>query len=167
MFYDMKKAISALCALLAAGTLAGCNNGYSNPAPPPGTGQNCSGPPNQLEVLFPKPGSRNAPVALANVYVATNGQLPSNNSYNFFLTQSNGSSTFTGLFSGISKSQLPPGSASATYPNAVYYASAIAGPYGSGYVIGPHQAVSLLWNISGSGCNPHFLVSSFRTGGSP
>jgi hypothetical protein len=167
MFYDMKKAISALCALLAAGTLAGCNNGYSNPAPPPGTGQNCSGPPNQLEVLYPIPGTRSASPALGNIYVATKGQLPPSNSYNFFLSQSNGSSTFTGTFSGISKSQIPNPHANPSYPNAVYYASAIAGPYGSGYVIGPHQAVSLLWNIAGSGCNPHFLVASFRTGGAP
>jgi hypothetical protein len=165
MFYNMKKAISALCALFAVGTLAACNGGYSNPAPPPGTGQNCSGPPNQLEVLYPIPGTRNASPALGNIYVATNGQLPPSNSYNFFLSQSNGSSTFTGLFSGISKSQIPAPHANPTYPNAVYYASAIAGPYGSGYVIGPHQSVSLLWNISGSGCNPHFLVASFRTGG--
>lgn len=164
MFYSMKKAISALCALFAAGTLAACNGGAGNTAPPAGTGSNCSGPPNQLEVLYPIPGSKNVSPGLNNIYVATKGQLPPSNSYNFFLTQSNGSSTFTGLFSGISKSQIPTPHANPTYSNAIYYASAIAGPYGSGYTIGPSQSVSLLWNIAGSGCNPHFLVSSFRTG---
>jgi hypothetical protein len=166
MFYVMKKPIGALFALLAAaGGLAACNGSNSNPAPPPGTGSNCSGPPNQLEVLFPIPGTRKASPALGNVYVATKGQLPPNNSFNFFLTQSNGLSTFTGLFGGISKSQIPSPHATPSYSGAVYYASAIAGPYGSGYIIGPNQSVSLLWNIAGSGCTPHFLVTSFRTQG--
>ncbi|MFZ0031466.1 MAG: hypothetical protein WBE79_06800 [Candidatus Cybelea sp.] len=162
----MKKPIGAKCALFAAAAvLAACNSGGSNTGVPPGTGMNCSGPPNQLEVLFPAPGSRRAPPALANVYVATKGQLPPNNSFNFFLTQSNGASTFTGIFGGISKSQIPTPHATPSYSGAVYYASAIAGPYGSGYVIGPSQSVSLLWNIAGSGCSPHFLVTSFHTSG--
>jgi hypothetical protein len=161
----MKKPIGALSALFAAaGMLAGCNGG-SNTSPPPGTGINCSGPPNQLEVLYPIPGTRKASPTLANVYVATKGQLPPSNSYNFLLSQSNGASTFTGLFSGISKSQIPSPHSTPSYSGAVYYASTIAGPYGSGYVIGPRQSVSLIWNIAGSGCTPHFLVSSFRTSG--
>ncbi|MGB8909325.1 MAG: hypothetical protein WCC84_11315 [Candidatus Cybelea sp.] len=162
----MKKPFGALFALFAAaGALAACNGGNSNPAPPPGTGSNCSGPPNQLEVLYPIPGTRKASPTVANVYVATKGQLPPSNSYNFFLTQSNGASTFTGLFSGISKSQIPNPHATPSYSGAVYYASAIAGPYGSSYVVGPRQSVSLIWNIAGSGCTPHFLVSSFATSG--
>jgi hypothetical protein len=162
----MKKPIGALFALVTvAGILAGCNGNNSNNVTPPGTGQNCSGPPNQLEVIYPIPGTRKAPPALANVYVATKGGLPPSNSYNFYLTQSNGSSTFTGLFTAINASQVPTPHATPSYPNASYYASAIAGPYGSGYIIGPDQAVSLLWNISGLNCTPHFLVASFRTKG--
>lgn len=160
----MKQSLVALIFVSFAAVLTGCNGNNSVTAPP-GTGTNCGGPPsaNQLEVLFPRPNSRNAPSNLGNIYVASKGQLASNNSWNFLLVQSNGSQTFTGPFTGISKSNLPPGSANPTYPNAVYYASAIAGPYGSGYIIGPNQSVSLFWNDGGTGCTPHFLVSSFRT----
>jgi hypothetical protein len=163
MFYDMKKSMGATLALFAvAGVLAACNGG-SNNSVPPGTGSNCGGPPNHLEVLYPIPGSRKAPPALANVYVSTAGQLPPSNQFNFLLSQSNGGQTFTGLFTGISQSQIPQPHASPSYKNAVYYASAIAGPYGSGYIIGPNQAVSLFWNDGGTGCNPHSLVSTFKT----
>jgi len=154
----MKHSIGELLAFLTAGSLlTACNSG--TPSAPPGTGSNCGGPPNQLEVLFPIPNSRRAPGNLANVYVSTNGQLPSNNSYNFFLVQANGSSTGTSPFFGISKSQIPTPHANPTYPNPIYYATSIP----SSYIIGPSQSVSLYWNIFGSGCAPHFLVSSFRT----
>lgn len=156
----MKQSIGALFAFFtAASLLTACNGG--NTSPPPGTGTNCGGPPNQLEVLYPIPNSRSAPGNLGNIYVSTNAQLPSGNQFNFALVQSNGSSTGTSTFFGISKSQIPTPHANPTYANAVYYATSIA----ASYVIGPSQSVSLYWNIFGSGCNAHFLVSSFRTKG--
>jgi hypothetical protein len=167
----MKKSFGALLALFAAsGMLTACNgtNGVG-PAPTPTSGPtgNCGGPPsaNQMEVLYPIPGTRKAPAALGNVYVSTKGSLPPSNQFDFYLSQSDGSSTYTGLFESISESQIPPPHAKPTYTNPVYYASAIAGPYGSSYVIGPDQAVSLFWNDLGRYCIPHFLVSSFHTKG--
>ncbi len=166
----MKKSIGALFALAAAaGALTACNGNVYSPGPSPTSGPtgNCGGPPsaNQMEVLYPIPGTRQAPAALGNIYVSTKGSLPSSNQFDFYLSQSNGSSTYTGLFAGISQSQIPTPHAKPTYPNPVYYASAIAGPYGSSYIIGPKQAVSLFWNDLGRYCTPHFLVSSFRTKG--
>ncbi|MBV8532136.1 MAG: hypothetical protein JO104_12545 [Candidatus Eremiobacteraeota bacterium] len=114
-------------------------------------------------MLYPIPNSHGAPANLGNVYVSTKGTLPPSNSYDFFLSQSNGASTYTSLFAPINASQIPTPHAKPTYANPVYYASAIAGPYGSGYTIGPAQAVDLFWNILGSGCTAHTLVSSFHT----
>jgi hypothetical protein len=161
----MNKSIGALCLLSAAAVLAACNSNGNSVTVPPGTGTNCGGPPssNQLEVLFPIPNSRNAPIALGNVYVSTKGQLPPSNLFNMFLTQSNGSQTFTGVFRGINASQVPSPHATPSYSNPVYYASAIAGPYGSGYTIGPDQTVTLLWNDGGTGCTPKVPVVTFRT----
>jgi hypothetical protein len=165
----MNKSIGALCVLVTASMLTPCNgnNGVPGPGPTGGPTGNCGGPPstNQLEVLYPIPGTRKAPQALGNVYVSTKGTLPPSNDFDFYLSQSDGSSTFTGPFVGISLSAIPPPHATPTYPNAVYYASAIAGPYGSSYIIGPGQAVSLFWNDGGRNCLPHFLVTSFRTKG--
>ena len=162
----MKRSIGTLFALVAAaGVLAACNgnNGIGpGPAPSPPSG-NCGGPPNNLEVVYPIPSSRNAPSSLGNIYVATQGALPPSNQFNFFLSQSNGSSTFTGLFAPISESQIPAPHASPSYPNPSYYASAIAGPYGSSYIIGPDQYVTLLWNDGGRNCTPHTVVATFRT----
>ncbi|MBV8196912.1 MAG: hypothetical protein JO263_02145 [Candidatus Eremiobacteraeota bacterium] len=160
----MKYSIGALALSTAAMLLAGCN-GANSGSTPPGTGTNCGGPPsaNQLEVLYPIPGSKSAPPNLLNVYVSTKGALPPSNSFDFFLTQSNGKSTFTGLFAAVSPSQIPSPHKSPSYANPTYYASAVAGPSGSGYIIGPAQAVNLYWNDGGTGCTPHFLVSSFKT----
>lgn len=165
----MRKPKGALLFLLSlAGVLAACNganNGFPGPGPTQGPTGNCGGPPssNQLEVLYPIPNSKNAPAGLANIYVSTKGQLPPSNEFDFLLSQSNGNSTFTGPFTGINESQIPKPHATPSYPNAVYYASAIAGPSGSSYVIGPNQAVDLFWNDGGRNCIPHFLVSTFRT----
>jgi hypothetical protein len=163
----MKKSIGALLVhFTAASLLAGCNgnNGFSpGPGPTGAPSGNCGGPPNSLEVVYPIPGTRSAPPSLANIYVATKGQLPPSNQFDFFLSQSNGASTFTGTFAGISKSQIPTPFKTPSFPNPVYYASAIAGPYGSTYIIGPRQAVSLLWNNGGENCIPHFVVANFRT----
>jgi hypothetical protein len=163
----MKKSIGALLVLFTtASLLAGCNgnNGISpGPGPTGAPSGNCGGPPNSLEVIYPIPGTRSAPSSLANIYVATKGQLPPSNEFDFFLSQSNGNSTFTGPFTGITKSQIPTPFKTPSFPNPVYYASAIAGPYGSTYIIGPRQAVSLLWNNGGVNCIPHFVVANFRT----
>jgi hypothetical protein len=154
----MNKSISALSALLtAAALLAGCNGNNGVPSPTP-TG-NCGGPPNQLEVLYPIPNSKNAPPTLGNIYVSTKGALPPSNSFNFLLSQSNGNTTFTGNFGGISESQIPTPHANPSYSGAVFYAT----PFPPSYVIGPDQAVSLIWNDGGTNCNPHVVVSSFKT----
>lgn len=116
-----------------------------------------------MEVLYPIPNSRSAPPGVANIYVSTKGALPPSNQFNFLLQQSNGSSTFTGPFTPISASQIPAPHASPSYPNPTYYATAIAGPYGSSYFIGPNQDVTLLWNDGGRNCRPQTQVASFRT----
>jgi hypothetical protein len=161
----MKKSIAALIVPLAAASILVACNSYNNPGPGPTSGPtgNCGGPPNNLEVLFPIPGTRQAPTSLANIYVSTQGPLPPNNQFDFFLSQSNGNSTFTGPFTQIPLSKIPTPRATPSYPNPTYYASAIAGPYGSAYIIGPRQAVSLIWNNGGVNCIPHFVVANFRT----
>ncbi len=166
----MNKSIGALSVLFAAASmLAGCNGNVYGPGPSPTSGPsgNCGGPPsaNKLEMLYPIPGTHKASPALGNIYVSTKGSLPPSNSFNFYLSQSNGSSTFTGLFTPISESQIPTPHAKPTYSGATFYASAIAGPYGSSYIIGPAQSVTLLWNDGGRNCVPHFVVGSFKTSG--
>jgi len=154
----MKNSIGALFAILTAGgLLAACNNGSI--AAPPGSGSNCGGPPNQLEVLYPRPGARNVSDALGNIFVSTKGQLPGSNQFNFFLTQANGASTFTSVFAGTSASQIPTPHATPSYSNPTYYVTSLP----TSYIIGPSQSVNLYWNDGGTGCSPHFLVSSFKT----
>ncbi len=156
----MKTSIGAIfAAAAAAGLLVGCNG--NNVSTPPGTGQNCGGPPssNQLEVLYPIPNSKKAPANLGNIYVATKGALPPSNLFNFYLVQENGGSTFTGTFATISQSQIPNPHAKPTYSNPTYYASSLP----PSYVIGPNQTVNLYWNDGGTGCTPHVLVSTFTT----
>jgi hypothetical protein len=164
----MKTSIGALFVLATAGMLAACNgnnNGLPGPGPTQAPSGNCGGPPsaNQLEVVYPIPGTRKAPDGLPNIYVATKGGLPPSNQFDFFLVQSNGLSTYTGVFAQINVSQVPTPRAKPKYPNPTYYASAIAGPYGSQWIIGPSQAVSLFWNDGGRNCTPHSLIASFRT----
>jgi hypothetical protein len=169
MFYPMKKAMGIILPLCAAGVLAACNgNTYgAGPSPTSGPSGNCGGPPsvNQLEMVYPIPNSKKAPPALANIYVATKGSLPPSNQFDFFLAQSNGGSTFTGPFTPINESQVPTPHAKPSYANPTWYASAIAGPYGSSYIIGPGQSVVLLWNNGGVNCTPHFQVAAFETKG--
>jgi hypothetical protein len=157
----MRKSVGALfLCFVGIAALAACNNG--SVSAPPGTGTNCGGPPssNQLEVLYPKPGYRHTPPTLQNVYVSTKGYLPPSNSFDFYLLQSNGASTYTSPFFGISKSQIPTPRATPSYSNAIYYASSLP----ASYSIGPDQSVSLVWNDGGTGCSPHVVVSSFYTG---
>ncbi len=73
--------------------------------------------------------------------------------------QSNGSSTFTSPFFGISESKIPTPHAKPSYSNPIYYASSLP----SSYYIGPSQSVAVLWNDGGTGCNPHVQISSFKT----
>jgi len=154
----MKKFYGALVSVLTAALLTACN-GSGTISPPPGTGTNCGGPPNNLKVLYPIPNSKNAPGALGNVYVSTKGQLPASNSFNFFLVPANGLSTYTSPFFGISESKIPTPHAKPPYSNPVYYASSLP----ASYIIGPDVSVNLYWNDGGTGCTPHFLVATFRT----
>lgn len=165
----MNKSIGALFALLAAGSILtacnGTNNGFPGPGPTSTPSGNCGSPPsaNQLEVLYPIPGSKNNPPNVTAIYVSTKGQLPPSNQFDFYLVQSNGSSTYTGNFAPVPESQIPSPHAKPTYSNPTYYGSAIAGPYGSGWTIGNDQSVTLLWNDGGRNCIPHSVVASFRT----
>lgn len=161
----MKKSIGGLIVLLSA-VLSACNGNSGIGAPPSGTGSNCGGPPsaNQVEVLYPKPGSRNAPSSLSTIFVSTKGQLPPNSQYNLALAVSNGS-VFgnvigTSIFFGTSKSKVPTPHATPSYPNATYYATSL----GPSIILGPHNSVSVLWSIA-NGCTPRFQISSFKTGG--
>lgn len=165
----MKKSIGALFVLAAsAGMLAACNGGNSigpGPGPTSGPTGNCGAPPNQMEVVSPIPGSRKVSPNLGNIYVATKTALPPSNLFNFFIAESNGSSTYTGPFAPIAGSQLPQSHAKPSYPNPIYYASAIVGPYGSAPWLSPDQAVTVLWNDGGRTCTPHTVVVSFHTKG--
>jgi len=154
----MKHSISALFGVVTASSLlTACGPG--NSSLPPGTGNNCGPPPVQLNVLYPIPNSQRARRNLRNVYVSTNGHLPNANAYNFYLVQSNGSTTATSPFFGVNKSQIPRPHARPPYANAIYYATSIP----NNYRIGRRQSVNLRWNIPHSGCTPHTVVSSFRT----
>jgi hypothetical protein len=161
----MKKSIGALVLIIAGGTLAACNGNSINGSPPPGTGTNCGGPPsaNQVEVLYPKPGSKNAPPSLSTIFISTKGQLPPNNQYNLALAVSSGSPfgnlLGTSIFFGTSKSKVPTPHANPTYPNPTYYATSL----GPSVIIGPHISVSVLWSIANN-CTPRFQISSFKTG---
>ncbi|HLX25767.1 MAG TPA: hypothetical protein VKR05_02140 [Candidatus Cybelea sp.] len=155
----MKNSIGVFLAILAgAGLLAACNNN-STIAAPPGTGSNCGGPPssNQLEVLYPAPGSKASPV-LQNIFVSTKGQLPPNNQFNFFLVAGN-NSFFTSLFQGSSRSQIPKPHATPSYSNPIYYVTSLP----PSAPLGTNQTVNIYWNDGGTGCTPHFLVSTFHT----
>jgi hypothetical protein len=155
----MKNSIGVFFAMLAgAGLLAACNsNGSINV--PPGTGTNCGGPPasNKLEVLYPAPGSKASPV-LQNIFISTSGQLPANNQFNFFLVAGN-TSFFTSLFQGTSASQIPKPHATPSYSNPTYYVTSLP----PSVPLGTNQTVNIYWNDGGTGCTPHFLVSTFRT----
>lgn len=164
----MNKSIGALSVLLTAATmLAGCNGNVNNPTPTPTSAPSgtCGGPPssNQLEVLYPIPNTKKAKPDLLNIYVSTKGTLPPSNSFDFFLQLSTGASTYTGLFTPVSAGSIPTPHAKPSYSNPTYYASAIAGPYGSSFPIGPDVSAALLWNDGGRNCIPHFVVSAFQT----
>jgi hypothetical protein len=152
----MKKSFSALAlTLLAAAILTGCNNnnGIYNP---PGTGTNCGNPPNSLQVVYPIPGAKHVNPNITAIYVATNGTLPSGNSYNFFLNYSQGQQ-YTGNFTQISASSLPSPHATPTFSNPIYYATPLQ------YPLGPIQGVQVFWNDGGTGCTPNVIVSTFAT----
>jgi hypothetical protein len=154
----MKHSIGALFAfIISASLLTACGPGTTGF--PPVTGNNCGPPPEHMEVLYPIPNSRRAPGDLGTIYVATDARLLHADGYNFFLTQSNGSSTATSRFFGTSTSQIPRPHARSTYATPFYYATTIP----SHHRIGPRQSVNLYWNIPGAGCAAHTLVSSFRT----
>lgn len=156
---NLARVFFALCS--AAVVFAACNSN-GNVSTPAGVGTYCGPPPNKLEVLYPKPGARNVNPAIGNFYVSTSGLLPPSNNFDFAVAQSNGAQTLTSNFFQIKASQVPTPHPSPSYPNAVYYATSVQPP---SYIIGPDQSVSLLWNDGGTGCTPHYLVSSFKTHG--
>jgi hypothetical protein len=166
----MNKSIGALSVLFAAAAmLAGCNGGNTygpTPTPTSTPSGTCGGPPNQMEVLYPIPGTRKAKPNLLNIYVSTKGTLPPSNSFDFFLELSTGATTYTGLFTPVSYGSIPTPHAKPTYSSPTYYGTAIAGPYGSSFPIGPDVTVTGLWNDGGRNCIPHFEVFNFKTSGS-
>jgi hypothetical protein len=152
----MKRSIRVALAALAALAFAACNNGNNGNS---NNADNCGGPPNNLEVLYPRPNQSRVNPNVTGVWVATNQALPNGNAYNFcMLTSSPVLTPCTSTFGSISYSQLPTGSAKATYPNPQYYYTAFGNP------IGPSNSVQLLWNNGGTGCNPNVIVSTFTTG---
>lgn len=164
----MKRSIGVLFgAVAAAVSLAACNNGNNNSIPP-GTGTNCGSPPYQAEVLYPIPNGK-VPPNVGGVVVAFSKALPSVNSYDLWVNQSNGASQFTSNINGgpvygpgsgfttIAYSKIPSPHAKATYPNPQYYLTLFNNP------IGPSQAVNLYWNDAGLNCSPNVIISSFKT----
>lgn len=167
----LKFTVVAVLGSIAAG-LTNCSKfdvqGSAMPASPSASqlaSRGCGPPPStlELEVLFPEPGARNAPPSLANIYIATKVRVPAKNEFDFFLTQSDGDSTFTGPFVRISGSEVPEPHSKPKYAHAKYYASAVSGPHGSSYLIGPNQRVKLAWNDGVMKCRPNVVVSRFRT----
>lgn len=154
----MKHSVGALLAFTTtASLLTACGSGTTGL--PPGTGGNCGPPSVQLKVLYPIPNSLRVSGNLRKIYIATNRPLPGANLYEFLLRQSNGSSTRTSSFFGISKSEIPTPHARISFSTPTYYATSIP----SGYRIGPREIVKLYWAIPGAGCSPNTLMSSFRT----
>src|SRR5271155_6237872 len=137
----MKKSIVRFLGAVACATVFVACNGSNSIYNPPGTGSNCGSPPNSLQVLYPRPGAQAAPDSLVNVFVATNGPLPSNNSFNFQLN-----STvplypqFTSNFFATSASKIPSPHATPSFANPTYYATTLATPPG------PANTVQLFWN---------------------
>jgi hypothetical protein len=121
----------------------------------------CGPPPESLtlEVLYPIPNTRNAPPALKRIYISTKRKMPRSNSFNLYLLQANGKSTFTSRFLKTSESKIPTPHAAPSYPNPIYYGSLLP----PSYIIGRDQAVRLLWNDGGTGCTPNFVISRFKT----
>jgi len=165
----MNKSIGALLILgLSAAVIAGCNSSspYYAPTPGPPSGP-CNGPANSMEVLYPIPGSKNAPSTLNNIYVSTSPALPPSNSFNFELMTNNPAlppSFYTGVFFGISESQIPTPHKSPTYPNPIYYATTIFGPSAPpSYSLGLDTTVVAYWNDGGTNCVPNVKVTSFTT----
>jgi hypothetical protein len=154
----MKKSIGLIFATaIAAGLLAGCNNGSSSNNN--GFGTNCGGPPNGFQILYPKNGATRVPPVNANsIYVAANPALVVGNSYNFFVVQSNGNQQFSGGFTRLSGSYTIPNPHNTPTPGStVYLANINVSP------IGPLQTVNLYWNDGGTGCTPNVIVDSYTT----
>jgi predicted small secreted protein len=150
----MKKSMTVLFAsLLAAGLLAGCNSNNNNTIP--GGGTNCGGPPNGVEVIYPKPNARRVPSGVGSVWIAAKPSLPVGNQYDFFVVQTNLNQQTTGPFVQTNQ-PIPVPHVSPPAGAKVYYSS-------FNYIIGPVQSVNLYWNIGGSACNPNVIVSSFST----
>lgn len=162
----MKNSIGAFLAVIAtAGFLAGCNN--NNNSNPPGTGTNCNGPVNQMEMLYPIPGATNVNPNTFAIYASTSSPLPGNNQFDLALAQSNGTNQISGAtpsspslnlgFSQVSASQIPTPHAKPTYKNATYYVTYFP------FAIGASQFATIYWNDAGTGCTPNVILGTFTT----
>ena len=153
----MKKSFGLLFAgALTAALVAGCNSGNNNNTPL-GFGTNCGPPPNGFQILYPRNNAPRVPPGQANaIYVAANPPLVVGNSYNFFVSQSNGNQQFTSTFATFN-GQIPAPHNSPAPGSTIYVANIVVSP------IGPSQTVNLLWNDGGTGCTPNAIVSSYTT----
>ncbi len=155
----MKRSIGVLFALVAAAAYwrhatAAMQSGRVR-GRPRGRPVTAAARPNKLEVLYPIPNTRKAPPALANIYVSTKGQLAAQQSVRLlFGAVERGDHVHRALYADQQVADSSNPHATPSYSNPCYYASAIAGPYGSSYVIGPDQSVSLLWNNGGRELHP-------------
>ena len=154
----MKKSLGLLFAgALVAALAAGCNSNNNNGAPP-GIGTNCGPPPNGFQILYPRPNAPRVPPNNANaIYVAAKPALVVGNSYNFFVSQSNGNQQFSSNFATYN-GPIPSPHNSPVPGSTIYVANITLSP------IGPSQTVNLLWNDGGTGCTPNAIVSTYTTG---
>jgi len=163
----MKTSIGALSVIALSAALTGCSSSSPSYGPTPGPSGPCNSPANNMEVLYPIPGSKNAPPTLSNIYVSTSPALPPSNSFNFVLMTSNPAlppSFGTSVFFGISASQIPTPHKTPSYPNPIYYATSIFGPSAPPSAsLGLDTTVVAYWNDSGTNCTPNVKVTSFTT----
>ena len=156
----MKKSFGIIATFLAAAIALAACNGSNNNGNPPGTGTNCGGPPNNLEVLYPRPNAQRAPDGLTQIFVATNGAINGGN-YNFalnaFPNQFPYGANATSPFGSTTSGSIPSPHATPSYPNASYYVTQLQLPPG------PRNTVQLYWNNLGSACTPNIIVSTFTT----
>jgi hypothetical protein len=173
MVKSMKRTLFAFFGTLAsAALLAGCgNNNNNNVAPTPGPP--CGTAPYQMEVLYPIPGSShvtpNVGIPPTQIFVSTTTPLPSNNQYDFQVSQSSGTVQLSvnnagqpvaspgNGFYATNLSAIPSPHVTPSYPNPVYYATNFQFP------VGPLQTVSLMWNDAGTGCTPNITLATFTT----
>jgi hypothetical protein len=156
--------------LATAAVIVGCNSaGFQTLSPVRTTGlvsYGCGPPPKalRLEVLYPKPKSRDAPPSLTAIWVSTKTKMPTSNGWDFDMVEPTRSG-FSGYFFQGYKSQIPNPHATPRYSHPFYYYSSTTDPYGSRFRIGRDESVALLWNDTfyHRQCEPNFVVSTFTS----